>query len=160
MDKSLRLAGVCASLLILAGCAVPATYGPRGDTGGTGYADTQLAANRWRVTFTGNSATKRDAVENYLLRRSAEVTLAAGYRWFVFDNRDTEAQTTYHSTAWPGLRRGWYRGWYDDDVTARPVTSYEAFAEIVLLKDDQAKNEPRALEATDVIDHLRSVKQP
>lgn len=153
-----RLMVAAAVLMVAAGCTTPAVYGPRSEGQATGFSDTQLASNRWRVTFTGNSATKRDMVENYLLRRAAEVTLAAGYRWFVFDNRDTESQTTYHSNVWPGLRRGWYRGWYGDDVTSRPVTSYEAFAEIVLLKDDQAKNEPRALEAQDVLDHLKAAK--
>jgi hypothetical protein len=158
MGLQRRLAVAVAVLMVAAGCTTPAVYGPRQEQSATGYSDTQLASNRWRVTFTGNSATKRETVENYLLRRAAEVTLAAGHRWFVFDNRDTETQTTYHSMVWPGLRRGWYRGWYDDDMTSRPITSYEAYAEIVLLKDDQAKNEPRALDAQDVIEHLKAVK--
>jgi hypothetical protein len=42
----------------------------------------------------------------------------------------------------------------DDDVTTRPITRYEAYAEIVLLTDEQAKNEPRAIRAQDVLDHI------
>ena len=60
-----------------------------------GYTDLQLSPNRYRVTFSGNSATRREDVENYLLRRAAEVTLAAGYTHFAFDQRDTEARTYY-----------------------------------------------------------------
>ena len=60
----------------------------------TGYTDRQLTHNRWRVTFTGNSVTPRETVENDLLLRAAEVTLAAGYSHFLFDTRNTEAQTT------------------------------------------------------------------
>ena len=56
------------------------------------------------MTFRGNSATRRETVENFLLLRSAEVTRDAGYAWFAFDTRDTEAKTTYHTdfAGWPG----------------------------------------------------------
>lgn len=159
-----RTLAVAAAIVVLAGCETPATYHPMEPNTRTGYTDEQLAANRFRVTFTGNSVTHRETVENYLLLRSAEVTLKAGYRWFMFDTRDTEAKTTYHSDfmGWPGWRgRGWYwhswpyGGWgMGGDMTSRPITRYEAFAEIVLLTDDQAKNEPRAMNAQDVLDHI------
>ncbi len=164
MALRVRFAVLAAAALLLAACETPATYHPASREGGTGYTDEQLAANRFRVTFTGNAATKRQTVENYLLLRSAEVTLKAGYRYFIFDTRDTQAETTYHSdfVGWPGWRGyGWYwhswpyGGWgAGADVTSRPVTSYEAYAEIVLLTDAQAKNEPRAIPAQDVLDHI------
>jgi len=155
-----RIAVSMAAALLLAACAAPVPYQPRLGGSGPGYSDEQLAANRWRVTFTGNSATKRQTVENYLLLRAAEVARQAGYRWFVFDSRDTEAKTTYQSdfAGWPGWRgRGWYRhSWPYDGVSddARPITTYEAYAEIVLLSEAQAKNEPRAMQAEDVIAHV------
>ena len=163
-----RLASFAAALLLLAGCETAATYHPL--ESGTGYTDEQLAGNRYRVTFTGNSVTRRETVESYLLLRAAEVTLKAGFRHFVFDTRDTEARTTYHSdfVGWPGWRgHGWYwHSWpYGDwglgaDVTARPTTRYEAYAEIVLLTDDQAKSEPRAIDAQDVLDHIGPMARP
>ncbi len=160
-----RFMAAAAAAVLLAACQTPATYHPRDPRSGTGYTDEQLAGNRWRVTFTGNSATKRETVENYLLLRAAEVTLKAGFHWFVFDTRDTEAQTTYQSdfVGWPGWHgRGWYwhswpyGGWGAGGgmETSRPITSYEAYAEIVMLTDDQAKNEPRAVNAQDVLDHI------
>ena len=57
-------------LLVLAGCATPAPYAPRGPGQATGYTDRQISDNRWRVTFTGNSVTTREMVENDLLLRA------------------------------------------------------------------------------------------
>ncbi|HUO98959.1 MAG TPA: hypothetical protein VMU01_09830 [Rhizomicrobium sp.] len=164
----LRLSSVAAAAVMLAGCETATTYHPLEDRSGTGYTDQQLTGNRYRVSFTGNSVTRRDVVENYLLLRAAEVTLKAGYRWFTFDTRDTEAKTTYHSDfmGWPGWR-GYGRYWHSwpgwgmgADVTTRPSTRYEAYAEIILLTDDQAKNDPRAILAQDVLDHVGPMARP
>lgn len=170
MVRIARISAVLAAAALLAACQTTAVYQPRMPGSSTGYTDEQLAQNRWRVTFTGNSATKRQTVETYLLLRAAEVTQQSGGRWFVFDNRDTEAQTTYQSdfVGWPGWRgRGWYwhswpyGGWGAGGgmETTRPITSYEAYAEIVLLNEEQAKREPRAMDAEDVIKHVRPMAQ-
>ena len=137
--------------------------------------------NRYRVTFTGNSATEREDVENYLLRRAAEVTLAAGYTHFVFDQRDTEAQTVlsrglhrslisairsigpraWYWSSWPyygypyggGLGRPYGYGFgYGGGI--RPVTSYSAYAEIVMLTTEQTAGNPDALDAQFLIQRL------
>ena len=55
-----RVTVLAGAALVLAACQTPAPYAPRDAHATTGYADQQLAANRYRVTFTGNSATKRD----------------------------------------------------------------------------------------------------
>jgi hypothetical protein len=150
-------------LAILAACESPAPFSPR-DGNSTGYTDRQLAANRWRVTFKGNAATPRETVENYILLRSAQVTLQSGYRWFVFDTRDTQANTTYHTEfegpPGPGFRRfGWY--WHDwDYADSYPTTNYEAYAEIVMLTPEQAKSEPRALDANDIVARLTPPPPP
>jgi hypothetical protein len=158
-------AGFAATLLSagIAGCTTPAVYAPQTQRGGTGYTDERLAQNRFRVTFTGNTATPRVQVEDYLLYRAAQVTLDSGYVAFEFDARDTKAKTTYFSTFegfphdpfWPGYEFGWYwHNWAFDDVQTRPVTRYEAYAEIIMLTADQAKSEPRALDAHDVMTRL------
>src|SRR5579871_5805184 len=152
------------TLLTLAGCATPAPYAPRGPGMATGYTDRQLSDNRWRVTFTGNSVTPRETVENDLLLRAAEVTLAAGGTHFVFDARDTRANTRYDAfPTGPGFYGYGYwrfhpRWGYDPfgppvDIVA--TTKYESYAEIVVLNDAQATREPRAVDARDVIAHLR-----
>lgn len=169
-----RVALIAGAAALAAACAQPAAYAPQGPRGGPGYSDQQLAQNRYRVTFRGNSVTARTTVENYLLRRAAEVTKAAGYPAFEFDTRDTKADTTYRTqfTGWPGWGPpdpfGWYwHSWaygpsaygpdpfaYDMQSNAVPITRYEAYAEIVMLTDAQAKSRPRALYADDVLAHL------
>ena len=159
-----------AALAGLAACTTgPAPYAPKTAESSTGYTDQELTSNRFRVTFTGNSTTDRQTVEDYLLLRSAEVTLHAGYAWFMFDTRNTKAKTTYMSSfaGWPGWGGyGWYwHSWdwgppHDMDMTSRPITRYEAYSEIVLLTGAQAKAEPRAINAQEIIQHLRPPAPP
>ncbi|MBI1330792.1 MAG: hypothetical protein GC166_12925 [Alphaproteobacteria bacterium] len=138
----------------LTGCASgPPYYGPKQHA--IGYTDERLGDNRYRVTYAGGISTRRQTVEDYLLLRSAEVTLASGFSHFVFDTRDTKANTTYYSAfdGWPGWHGyGWYwHSWPFDDREEHSVTRFEAYAEIVMLTDEQAKSEPRALDAKDVV---------
>jgi hypothetical protein len=165
--RPIHLAFACLAVAALAACATAPVYQPQQSPGGVGYSDSQLAANRYRVTYTGNSSTGREVVEDFLLRRAAEVALKAGYHWFVFDTRDTKSKTTYYNefAGWPGWRGyGWY--WHSwafgppGPYAVYPVTRFEAYAEIVLLTDEQAKAEPRALQAEDVLAHLNPAPKP
>lgn len=165
------------AVLALAACAEPTPYAPSTPDNATGYTDQQLAANRYRVTFSGNSVTSRQTVENYLLLRAAEVTERAGYPYFVFDTRDTDTKTTYYTdyyySGFPsfvgfhhfghGFHSFGYYPYYEpyyNDGYSRPITRYQAYAEIVLLSDAEAKAEPRALSARDVISHLHVTSPP
>jgi len=151
------------ALGLLAGCASPAPYAPRRQGEATGYTDRELTANRYRITFTGNAATPRETVENYLLLRAAEVTEAAGFGAFMFDSRDTKADTRYYAEALgpPGPYFGYWRfrpHWgYDPfgpELDIVQSTRYSAFAEIVLLTPEQAAHETRAVNAREIIAHL------
>jgi hypothetical protein len=167
-------AGALLALAVLAGCASPAPYAPRAPGQATGYTDQELTPTRYRVTFTGNSSTSREMVENYLLLRAAEVTQAAGYRFFMFDTRDTKAMTRYNAIPQPGPGWGWWGGpgywrfrpaWgygpFGPDVDIITTTRYHAYAEIVLLTPEQAAHEDRAINAQDIISNLRpTVAQP
>jgi hypothetical protein len=174
--KKRRLAILAGSALLggaLVSCAPePPYYGPKkpGDT--VGYTDTRLAQNRYGVTYSGNSATERETVENFLLMRSAQVTLGAGYSHFIFDTRDTKTKTTYYSsfTGWPGWPGfGWYgyTTWpygagapFDVEGESRPITRFEAYAEIIMLTPAEATKEPRAIDATQIIAHLGPLVMP
>jgi hypothetical protein len=121
------------TLLALSGCVTPTPYRAADADHRNGYSDQRLADNRIRVTFRGNSATLREQVESYLMLRSAEATRDAGYAWFAFDTRDTEAKTIYHTdfAGWPGWGPGfgWYRhSWAFDPLgrvqTTIPTTRY------------------------------------
>jgi hypothetical protein len=163
--RSLGALALCAGLL--AGCMTATPYAPRQEGERTGYTDRALTQNRYRVTFTGNSATPRETVESYLLLRAAEVTRAAGYSSFMFDTRNTKANHSYQTVPYgrgPGFggwgRRGgfgYWGGWgfaYEPNVDVVVHTNYDAYAEIVLLTPDQAAKEPRAISASDVISHI------
>jgi len=168
LPKGLVLAFGLTVALGLAGCMTPTPYAPRLEGQATGYTDRALAQNRYRITFTGNTATPRETVETYLLLRAAEVARAAGSTHFMFDTRNTRANTTVQTVPygpppdpfWGRPRYGYWGGWggwgfpYEPmhDVVVR--TNYEAYAEIVLLTADQAAREPRALSAADVISRL------
>jgi hypothetical protein len=169
LPKGLVLAFGLTLALGLAGCMTPTPYAPRLEGQATGYTDRALAQNRYRITFTGNTATPRETVETYLLLRAAEVARAGGATHFMFDTRNTRANTTVQTVPygpppdpywWGRPRYGYWGGWggwgfpYEPmhDVVVR--TNYEAYAEIVLLTADQAAREPRALAAADVIARL------
>ena len=196
MSRTSNLPKVVAlgAVLLLFGCMTPTPYAPRLAGQTTGYTDRSLAQNRYRVTFTGNSATPREAVESYLLLRAAEVAQAAGYNHFVFDTRNTNVSTRFQTT--PGFGDPFYGGYggyggfgrrsgfsfgtgfgfgsggygrgfgsgfgfgYNSGGDISTRTNYEAYAEIVLLTPEQAKQETRALSAADVIKHLGPQSAP
>jgi hypothetical protein len=165
------IAPLTLGVLLLAGCMAPTPYVARLEGQQTGFTDRALAKNRYRVTFTGNSATPRETVESYLLLRAAEVARAAGYNQFIFDTRNTRAITSVQTV--PTFEpvdpfwgpRGGYGYWgdydygfgYDPNVDIVVRTNFDSYAEIVLLTPEQAAKEPRALIASDVIAHLAPV---
>lgn len=77
----------------LAACAsgAPTPYGPAAG-GPYGYSDTQIEANRFRVSFAGNAGTDRQTVENFALLRAAELTLAQGGQWFRIVERSVDVE--------------------------------------------------------------------
>jgi hypothetical protein len=154
---------------LLAACATATPYQPAAATGSYGYVESRIENNRFRVTFSGNSLTERETVENYLLYRSAELSVAEGYDYFVVANRNTDKKSRFISDrpSYPGFypdymwyhpRWGW-RHYYDpfwDDTTFREVTRYEASAEIVLGKGPKPAADAHAFDARQVIANLQS----
>lgn len=159
--------------LWLAACASGPVYKPKGPGEYSGYTDERLAENRYRVTFSGNSGTPREQVEDFLLRRAAEVTLQSGFTHFVFDTRDTEARTYYRHTfdTWngfgpfgPGFRPWYWSTWpYPPEPVmgeSIPITRYTAYAEIVMLTVEQATQDPHAIKASDILARLNPPAPP
>lgn len=84
---------VCALLLGLAACtSKPTPY--EAASGNFGYRDQQLETNRYRVSFSGNSATSPEAVQDYALYRAAELTLASGHDYFRVVDRNMESRSS------------------------------------------------------------------
>jgi hypothetical protein len=178
--KRSRLAALAAALAgsaALAGCMTATPYQPATNSSRMGYSEEQIEANRFRVSFAGNTITSRETVERYLLYRAAELTVQQGFDHFLLANRDTEAKTEIRSTPsaygpgpwgywspyWRYYRPRWgWRTWdpfWDDpfwndrSFDYRTVRQYEAIAEIVMgrgLKPDNV----RAFDARDVLNRL------
>ncbi|WP_298914701.1 hypothetical protein [uncultured Algimonas sp.] len=98
--KTLRHALLCAGAALLAACATATPYQPASEPGAfDGFSQQMIENDRARITFAGNSLTKRETVENYLLYRAAETTLERGYDWFELVERDTESKTRYRGSS-------------------------------------------------------------
>ena len=152
---------VLAGALGLGACATPTPYQPALD--GHGYAEQAIEDDRYRVTFSGNSQTPRETVENYLLYRAAEVTLQRGYDHFVIVDRETERTTTYVSTTTGfGGHHGFhpfYRGYSSGfsrfaTTTSRLRDRYAAFANIVMRGGEKPSDDPDAYDAREVLERL------
>ena len=148
-------------MLALAACVTATPYQPVKD--GVGYAEQRIESNRYKVTFSGNSSTPRQTVENYLLYRAAEVTLQNGYDYFVQADTNTDAQTSYSEIGGGGF--GGYRGYWSPfygpgfglgTSTAVPRTEYEAQASILVFKGPKPADNYKAFDAREVKANLEA----
>jgi len=172
----LLAAAPLAAVLMLSACATPTPYQPlaHGSQVSGGYSEQRLEENRYRVTFSGNSLTSRERVENYLLYRAAELTVQAGYDGFTMVTRATDPHTHTYVTqpygpgpwGWWGpswrYRYGGYWHYWDpwgpgpfwaDTVDVNTVTAYEATAEIVMFRG-QRPDDPHSFDAHQVMANL------
>ena len=161
--------------LALSACATATPYGPAGPGSRYGYAEQRVDADRYRVTFAGNSVTSREQVEMSLLLRAAELTQQSGYDWFATVNRATDRNVSivtspdpfydryspYWGPSWRYYRRGYWSPWGDPfwgrrDFDVREVDRYEASAEIVMGRGPKPANDPNAFDAREVTSNLGS----
>lgn len=158
--------------LALSACATATPYGPAGIDSRYGYADQRIDADRYRVSFSGNSVTSRDQVEMALLLRAAEVTAENGYDWFATVNRATDRDVRLQATpdpfyydryspfwgpSWRYHRRGYWSPWGDPfgrDMDVREIDRFEASAEIVMGRGPKPAGDPNAFDAREVIQNL------
>lgn len=136
--RSIQIVSILLAALLTA-CATQTKYLPADERGDYGYIETQLTGNRYRVTFTGNSLTPRETVQDYTLLRAAEVTLENGYDWFKIADRETDkkSRTTGGSSIGIGHHRGYHRYAHVSSTigTIQIRDSYASSIEIVLGKD-------------------------
>jgi hypothetical protein len=181
-------AALATALVLSAGlsaCVSPTPYQPavKGGFNAGGYSENRIEPNRWRVNFAGNTMTKRETVEGYLLFRAAELTLQNGYDWFSIADRQTDAKSRtyvepdplYHPWYGPGFgywRPSWrfrgrgFAGWrtwdpwfgdpfFGDRYDVQTIQSFEASAEIVTHKGAKPADDPRAFDAHAVVENLK-----
>ena len=167
------LTSALASVALATACATATPYAPASN-GGYGYSDVRIEPTRYRVTFSGNSLTEREDVENALLYRAADLTIQNGFDWFEVVTRDTDAERRYRDTGFNSFYPGYFsyryfhprygfithghpyfsRGFNDIDL--REITRFEASAEIVLGQGPRPDRASAYL-AADVEDSLRPV---
>lgn len=170
--KPVLLAATAA--LALSACATATPYGPAGPQSRFGYAEQRVDADRYRITFAGNSVTSREQVEMALLLRAAEVTAQSGFDWFATVNRATDRDVRYQPSldpfygdryspfwgpSWRYHRRGSWSRWNDPfwggrDFDVREIDRYEASAEIVMGRGPKPAGDPNAFDAREVIQNL------
>ncbi len=155
----------------LGACATTPLYKEQTNSVSAGYSEQQLDSSHYRVTFTGKRSTSRSRVEDGLMLRAAEVTVAAGYSHFLVDERQTEREGDWRNDPWGwsygprfsfrygyGLGRygfydpfyyryGFYTDRFDD-------SRFVASADIALLSSADAAGQPRAINAGEVIANL------
>lgn len=179
-----RLSTAFAIALLVTSCApTPTPYQPyRSHSAGGihgGYSEEKLGRDEVRVRFHGNSMTSRDRVEGYMLYRAAELTLQNGFDWFMVMDRNTEhnIRTIVRNDPlyrpWYGLdydswRPNWNvylhgRGWtsiYGGDLSVSPeldvrqIEAFETTADVKMRKAPIPGDEPRAIDARKVVEHL------
>lgn len=165
----MRTLMLAAAAGLLAACATATPYQAANDGRGYGFQEQVIEQNRVRISFRGNTLTDRDTVENYLLFRAAEVTLASGKDYFIVANRDTESRSRLQATGPTGPRfafdywyysprRGW-SPWYDpfwgEPASYREVTRYEATAEIAMFNGQKPAEDANAFSAREVQSNLQ-----
>ncbi len=172
----IRYFALGAAFIVLAACTTATPYGPAEGARGYGFSEQQIEQGRFRITFRGNSSTSRETVENSLLFRAAELTIDEGFDYFIVEERDTEARTSYSSsggTAFYGrygyghpFHRPYYAfpyyaygfGWgYPYDSYTREITRYSAIAFVTMHRGRKPQDNTRAFNARDVIDNLGPV---
>jgi hypothetical protein len=164
-SRILFRAVVLGAVAVLAACATTTPYQPLGDGGG--FTEQKIETNRYRIAFLGNSSTPRQTVENYMLYRSAELTLNSGFDYFILTSNDTEARTRYSQSvsayggpAWGGWGWGGYRRGIGFGVSsATPITDYQAQAIVLMFKGQKPEQNPDAYDARAVKESLQPLIQ-
>lgn len=160
------LRGAAVSLLALgvSACASLTPYQPMKD--GYGYSEQQLEPDRYRVTVAGSSATPRQTVENYLLYRAAELTLAANHDYFVLRDQSLQADNKsgpgvslgiggfgFGSSSGVGVGVGVGNGGNDK-------RAYKAQAEVVMKSGTKPADDASAFDARAIQSNLQALIAP
>ncbi|MEM8770114.1 MAG: hypothetical protein AAGD92_00570 [Pseudomonadota bacterium] len=164
------------ALMAVAACATATPYGPAQGQRGYGFSEQRIEQDRFRITFRGNSSTARETVENSLLYRAAELTVQQGFDYFVVEENDTEARTSFSSSGGPafygrygfgypfygaGYAFPYYAygfGWgYPYSGYTREITRYSAIAFVTMHPGEKPSDNPRAFTAREVLANLGPV---
>lgn len=159
MSPATRLPFVLFSALLISACSTITPYQPLKH--GVGYSEQKLEANRYRISFDGNSFTERTTVQNYVLYRCAELTLAQGYDYFKVAAQSAEAEPQDRSGTFSfgfGLGGVSQSGFGLGVGTSTGVdrTDYQGSADITLHHGKKPAEDPTAYDAREVKANLEA----
>ena len=148
--------------LALAACTTPTVYAPLATPAGSGFSQTKIESDRWRVTFRGGSDAGRERVADLTLLRAAQLTLEQGYDWFRVTERYGQASPPRGPTLSVGAGGGDY-GWrggssFGVGVGGIPLGGGPQLAEtleIVMAKGPAPKGDPAVYDAKSVASSIR-----
>ncbi len=161
---SRRLAALVLASLVLTGCATATPY--QAVNKGHGYSEQRLEADRYRVSFAGNTRTSYDTVADYLLYRAAELTLENGYDYFIVTDRGNEGQQKGGGPSvgigLGGFRFGGSGGFGINVGTSTSVgegggKAYRAHADVQMRKGQKPEGDVSAFDAREVKANLESI---
>ncbi|MEO0983050.1 MAG: hypothetical protein AAFX03_10395 [Pseudomonadota bacterium] len=150
--------------LVLAACATqPTPYQPAQKVNGEGYSSVKLEEGKHRIAFRGNTSTDLATVENYILLRAAELTVADGLGHFVILDMNDTSNSTFRSTgttfgAGGFGRRTFFGGGIG--TTSATTRQRRAFAVDVIVQaypGDKPDDQPEAFNAAEVIENLSPI---
>ena len=118
--KKLSLLALLTTTAMLTACTTATPYqAAQNGSDLHGYSDTLVEQDRVRISFKGNSQTKRDTVEIYLLYRAAELAQEKGYDYFTLINRFTEETSRPAILNGSGHNGGSYKRIYSPQLDVR-----------------------------------------
>ncbi|MDQ2076394.1 hypothetical protein [Marinimicrobium sp. ABcell2] len=156
------------TVLFITACAAPAVYQPASGSG-YGYRESQIADNRYRVSFKMRGDSRFEAMD-YALLRAAELTLMAGYDWFVVVDRQVDGERREPRSKVGASRTQTTErrcGLLGCSTSSRPTTAYgaelrsgnQSESEVILeirLGKGVRPTESDSYDALEVRDNLRS----
>lgn len=166
MLKGSHLWQVLLIILLATGCAGPTPYHPTLD--GTGYLDQRIVDNRYQVSYTANSLTRKNKVKQYLLYRAAEIALEQGEeRFVVLDQDDQDVSLPDYASDAQSYRHHHFEHhhlWFGNQgaeeqvsaTTLKPLSRYTATITILLYTADLPAQEGKAYHARELIEVLGS----
>jgi hypothetical protein len=157
-----RWFAIAVSAAALAACATPTVFAPMTRPGGTGYSETRIQSDRYRITFRGGSDADQNRVDELALLRAAQVTLDAGCDWFSIVSRYGEAQpprgptlSVGGGTASWGRHSGSSFGMGVGGIPLGGGPILDETIEIVLSKGTPPRGAPNAYDAHDIVRSIR-----
>lgn len=156
-----------AAALALAACVTPTPYQPSpGGVNQYGFSDTRIEPGKYRVSFRGNSSTERTTVENYLLLRAAELTLADGLGHFTVLDEDEGSLSSFSTTGFNsgfGGRFGFgfgNRGFGGTNTSrTRERRNFDVGVVIQAFPGQKSAENYEAFNAQDVVDNIGPLAQ-